>query len=79
MCRFLPVNLRPINWIEELTSRAHTNRWKSRLNLPDIAQNANTRENDLFWGYGGVVWSAYEMTSLRFDTAVASCHSVHST
>jgi hypothetical protein len=25
MCRFLPVNLRPINWIEELTSRAYTN------------------------------------------------------
>jgi hypothetical protein len=54
MCRFLPVNLRPIHWIEELTSRAYTNRRKSRLNLPGIAQNANTREkNNLFGGYGG--------------------------
>jgi hypothetical protein len=53
MCRFLPVNLRPINWIEELTSRAYTNWKKSGMNLPDIERNANTRENNLFRGYGG--------------------------
>jgi hypothetical protein len=41
-------------WIEELTSRAYTNWKKSGMNLPDIAQNANTREkNNLFKGYGG--------------------------
>jgi hypothetical protein len=40
MCCFLPVNLRPIHWIEELTSRAYTNWRKSGMNLPDAAQNA---------------------------------------